>query len=158
MISLSLILFLLTIILLLFKRVDIRIIFSGEVKIKLDYYPISLEFSNFKKKRKKSKIGYRLLLKRISGLLRSSRVRVYSLPPKIDGGDADLTHGIYFSFIYPMLAYMSARAKELTIDKTQKDSKNTLDITFDIPLYLIIKQLLLLVFDIAKENLSGKHA
>ncbi len=158
MFSLSLILFLLVLILLLLKKVSIRIIYSDEIKIQFDYYPILLEFSTFGKKKKKSGIRFRHLLKRIYRLLSASKVRVGALPPKIDENKANLTQGIYYSFIFPTLAYMSTRTKELSIDKKQTNDKNTLDISFDVRLYLIIKQLLLLVFDIAKENLGGKHA
>lgn len=152
----SLILFIFVLILLLLKVVSIRIVYSNDLRIELDYYPFLIVLRNFNKKKKKNKIKFRLVFKRIIRLLNVSRLNISSLPPKINDTTANTTHGIIYSLLYPTLAYISTKARVLTIDKRQ--TKDTLDITLDVRLYLIIKQLLLLVFDIAKENFSGKHA
>lgn len=158
MIILSLILFLLVFILLLFKIVSIRIIYSSELRIELEFYPFLFVLQDINKSKKKSNIKFRLVFKRIVKLIRGSTVKVKSLPPRTDSHSASLTHGIFYSLIYPLLAYLSANTKTLSADKKQDGDNNTLDITLDIRLYLIAKELILFVFDIAKEKLSGKHA
>ena len=148
MIILSLILFLLVVILLLFKIVSIRIIYTSQFRIELEFYPFVFILSDLNQGKKKSNIRFRLIFKRIIRLIRSATVRVKSLPPKSDRQGASLTHGIFYSLIYPLLAYLSANTKTLSADKRQSRDDNALDITLDIRLYLIAKELILFVFDI----------
>ncbi len=155
--SLSLILFILVIVLLLIKNVSIRIIYRNKIRIELEYFPIFLVFDDFKKNRKKkARIKYRLLFKRARRLINQSTVRVISLPPRNNEGTSALASGVIYSLIYPAIAYLSSEARQLRFEEIE--APDTLDLCVNIRLYFIIKELILFLFDIIKENIVGKHA
>ena len=158
MIILSIILFLLVFVLLLFKKVSIRLIYSREFRIELDFYPFLFILTDFKRQKKKSNIKFRFVVKRLLRLINSSSVKVRALPPRADNNSQGVTYGIFYSFIYPILAYLSTSTKALSTEKKQDASINTLDITLDIRLYLLAKEALLFALDIVKEKISGKYA